>query len=403
MDIWTKKALDRFITYVKIDTQSNEESSSSPSAEKEYNLLRLLEKQLKELGIAAEIDEYGRLYAFLEGEKDYPVIGLNSHVDTASEASGANVNPQFIEGYDGKTIHLKNGAKMSPEDFPALRGHEGDTLITTDGTTLLGGDDKAGVALIMNLAEYLVTHKEIKHHPLAILFTPDEEIGRGAENFNKEKFHAEWAYTVDGDYPLSIDSENFNAASAEIQIQGIAIHPGEAKDKLVNALRLAYEIDLELPAASRPENTEGREGFFHLLEISGSSAEATVRYILREHDKDKFQNLKITLQKACEKVEKTHPGVKVSLSIHDQYRNMKEVFAKDNRAIDHAKKAFASLHLVPKENPIRGGTDGATFSFLGVPCPNLGTGTYNHHGCYEFLSVRDFDLMRQLLEEIIKI
>ena len=233
MDIWTKKALDRFITYVKIDTQSNEESSSSPSAEKEYNLLRLLEKQLKELGIAAEIDEYGRLYAFLEGEKDYPVIGLNSHVDTASEASGANVNPQFIEGYDGKTIHLKNGAKMSPEDFPALRGHEGDTLITTDGTTLLGGDDKAGVALIMNLAEYLVTHKEIKHHPLAILFTPDEEIGRGAEHFNKEKFHAEWAYTVDGDYPLSIDSENFNAASAEIQIQGIAIHPGEAKDKLV--------------------------------------------------------------------------------------------------------------------------------------------------------------------------
>lgn len=401
MDKYVEKALERFLRYVRIDTQSDENSEETPSAKKELDLLLLLQKELKELGIDGEIDQYGRLYAHIPGEEGHARIGLNSHVDTASELSGANVSPRIIEDYDGGRIVLSEEASMSPEEFPALRNREGDTLVVTDGRTLLGGDDKAGVALIMGTIER-VLKENIPHHPLSILFTPDEEIGRGAEHFDREKFGADFAYTVDGDDPLAIDWENFNAASAKIHVEGVAIHPGEAKGKLVNALRLAYEVDSLLPKEMRPENTEGREGFFHPLALEGSAASCTLSYIIRNHDSHAFLDQKKMLEEAVRKVAERHPSAKLSLEIKDQYRNMAEVIEGDPRALIHAKRAFRSLGLEPRSNPIRGGTDGATFSFLGCPCPNLGTGSYNHHGRYEFLSLKDFGTMMDVLLAIVR-
>ena len=401
MNIWTENALNKFLTYVKIDTQSDEESSTSPSSMKQYDLLNLLQKELNALGIPSEMDEYGRLYAKIPGKDGLPTIGLNSHVDTALECSGFNVRPKIIKNYQGEVIQLNKNYSMSPKEFPILMEHIGDTLVTTSGDTLLGGDDKAGVALIMNLAEFLVKNPTISHYPIAILFTPDEEIGRGPEHFNKEKFGADFAYTVDGDYPLAIDYENFNAAKGDITIEGVAIHPGEAKGKLINALTLAEEIDASLPKNERPENTSLREGFFHLTEIKGTSSSCFMNYIIREHNKEKFIQRKELLEKIVKKIQRKYPKAKISLLINDQYRNMEEVVLKDPQVIEHAKEAFKKLNLIPSHNPVRGGTDGATFTFLGVPCPNLGTGSYNHHGRYEFLSLRDFDLMRQILEALI--
>lgn len=396
MDI-KEKALMRFLRYVKIDTQSDDESSLTPSTSKQYDLLNLLKDELRELGIKGEIDEYGRLYAFLAGDERLPTIGLNSHVDTAGELSGKNVKPRLIENYDGGTIRLNADYSMDPVSFPALLGHEGDTLVVTDGTTLLGGDDKAGLAIIMTALEYYVEHPEINHHPISVLFTPDEEVGRGPEHFSHEKFKAEWAYTIDGDYPDGIDSENFNAAHAIIEIQGVSIHPGEAKGKLVNALTLAQKIDLALPNGMRPELTEGHEGFFHQTEIKGSSASCISSYLIRNHDRDEFEKMKKALEKVVSDIQKTCPKAVLKLTISDDYRNMKEILDKDPRAIEHAKKVFAKLGIEPKFRPIRGGTDGATFSFLGCPTPNLGTGSYNHHGRYEFLSVRDFEKMIRIV------
>ncbi len=400
MEKYVEKALERFLRYVRIDTQSDEGSEGTPSAKKELDLLLLLQKELKEMGIDGEIDEFGRLYAHIPGEKGLPRIGLNSHVDTASELSGANVSPRIIENYDGGRIALGE-ASMSPEEFPSLRNREGDTLVVTDGATLLGGDDKAGVALIMGTIERILEEK-IPHHPLSILFTPDEEIGRGAEHFDAKKFGADWAYTVDGDDPLAIDWENFNAASAKIRIEGVAIHPGEAKGRLVNALRLAHEVDALLPEGMRPERTEGREGFFHPLALEGSAASCTLSYIIRNHDGKEFQEQKRMLEEAVRAVQEANPAAKLSLEIKDQYRNMAEVIKRDPRSLEHARKAFRSLGLEPRSNPIRGGTDGATFSFLGCPCPNLGTGSYNHHGRYEFLSLRDFGTMMDVLLQIVR-
>ena len=395
--------LERFIRYVKIDTQSDENSLTTPSTEKQYNLLNLLKEELKALDIDSEIDEHGRLYAKLKGEEGYPTIGLNSHVDTASELTGKNVKPQLIENYDGGTIKLNDEYSMPPDQFPILKDHIGDTLVVTSGDTLLGGDDKAGLAIIMSVLAYFHDHSEIKHCPIAILFTPDEEIGRGAEYFDKDKFGADFAYTIDGDHPENIDFENFNAAHAKVEIKGISIHPGEAKGKLVNAITVAEEFDRALGSDKRPEMTEGYEGFYHLNNIQGTSESVTLHYIIRNHDKLVLEEMTDQMKEDQKTLLEKYPGIKINLDIGYDYQNMRLVLDKDPRAIEHARKTYKKMGVIPVSNPIRGGTDGATFSFLGCPCPNLGTGSYNHHGRYEFLSVKDFDLMIKLVTALLEV
>lgn len=394
--------LERFLRYIKIDTQSDDESTSTPSAKKEYDLLNLLRKELLELGIEGEITKEGRLYAFLEGEKGLDVIGLNSHVDTALEMPGKNVKAQIIENYDGGYIKLNDEYQMSPKEFSSLKGHEGDTLVVTSGDTLLGGDDKAGVAVIMSVLAYLVKNKEVKHHPIAILFTPDEEIGRGPEHFDAKKFGADYAYTIDGDYPDHIDIENFNAAHANVTIHGVGIHPGEAKGRMVNAISLGVLFDSMLGQEARPENTDGHDGFNHCGSFSGDVSKAELHYIIRNHDKEKFEAQKKKFLEIKEFIEKKYPTAKIDLEMGDDYRNMKEIIDEDPRALNHAVEVFKKMGIEPVHAPVRGGTDGATFSFLGCPTPNLGTGSYNHHSRYEFLSVRDFNQMIEIVKELVK-
>jgi len=394
--------LERFLRYIKIDTQSDDESTSTPSAKKEYDLLNLLRKELLELGIEGEITKEGRLYAFLEGEKGLDVIGLNSHVDTALEMPGKNVKAQIIENYDGGYIKLNDEYQMSPKEFSSLKGHEGDTLVVTSGDTLLGGDDKAGVAVIMSVLAYLVKNKEVKHHPIAILFTPDEEIGRGPEHFDAKKFGADYAYTIDGDYPDHIDIENFNAAHANVTIHGVGIHPGEAKGRMVNAISLGVLFDSMLGQEARPENTDGHDGFNHCGSFTGDVSKAELHYIIRNHDKEKFEAQKKKFLEIKEFIEKKYPTAKIDLEMGDDYRNMKEIIDEDPRALNHAVEVFKKMGIEPVHAPVRGGTDGATFSFLGCPTPNLGTGSYNHHSRYEFLSVRDFNQMIEIVKELVK-
>ena len=384
------EAIERFIRYIKIDTQSNENSSSTPSESKELNLTRLLLKELKEMGIEGEIDEYGRLYAHLDGENNVDRIGLNSHVDTALECSGKDVKPQYISSYNGKDISLNELYTLSPKDFPSLLNHIGEDLIVTSGDTLLGGDDKAGVAIIMSALAYLQKHKEIKHHPISILFTPDEEIGRGPEHFDVKKFGADYAYTIDGDYIDQIDIETFNAAHADIVIKGVSIHPGEAKGKMVNAARLIGEFDNLLDKNERPELTDGHDGFNHLVEASGNVDQSNLHYIIRNHDKNKLEKQKQEFIEAKNTLLQKYPNIKIDIDIVDDYKNMYEVLQNDDRAIKHAVNVYKSLGINPKHVPIRGGTDGATFTFKGCPTPNLGTGSYNHHGRYEYLAVSDY-------------
>ena len=394
--------LERFLRYIKIDTQSDDESTSTPSAKKEYDLLNLLRKELLELGIEGEITKEGRLYAFLEGEKGLDVIGLNSHVDTALEMPGKNVKAQIIENYDGGYIKLNDEYQMSPKEFSSLKGHEGDTLVVTSGDTLLGGDDKAGVAVIMSVLAYLVKNKEVKHHPIAILFTPDEEIGRGPEHFDAKKFGADYAYTIDGDYPDHIDIENFNAAHADVTIHGVGIHPGEAKGRMVNAISLGVLFDSMLGQEARPENTDGHDGFNHCGSFTGDVSKAELHYIIRNHDKEKFEAQKKKFLEIKEFIENKYPTAKINLEMGDDYRNMKEIIDEDPRALNHAVEVFKKMGIKPVHAPVRGGTDGATFSFLGCPTPNLGTGSYNHHSRYEFLSVRDFNQMIEIVKELVK-
>jgi tripeptide aminopeptidase len=387
------KELERFIRYVKIDTQSDDKSGSTPSAAKELNLSRELVKELGEMGIGATLDEYGRVYAKLVGEKDLPAIGLNSHVDTALEVSGANVKANYIPSYDGGTIKMKDGYSMSPADFPRLANYKGSGLVVTDGTTLLGGDDKAGVAIIMATLDHYASHPEEKHHTICVLFTPDEEIGRGPEHFDKKKFGADFAYTIDGADPDLVENENFNAAHADVEFAGVAIHPGEAKGKMVNALRLAAEFDGLLDPSERPELTAGYEGFNHPLQMEGTAEHASVRYLIRNHDAAVFAKQKREFVDATKEMNRRHPRAHVKVTIADDYRNMKEVFDRDPRAIKHADEVYEKLGIKARHEPIRGGTDGATFSFLGCPTPNLGTGSYNHHGRFEYLSEKDFETM----------
>lgn len=394
--------LERFLRYVKIDTQSDDESQTTPSTMKQLNLARQLMKELDELGIPNELDEYGRVYAHLDGEKGLPVIGLNSHMDTALECSGKDVKPQIHENYDGRGIKLNEQYTLSPKNFPELLNHVGDTIVTTSGDTLLGGDDKAGDAIIMSVLAYYVKHPEIKHHPIAILFTPDEEIGRGPEHFNREKFGADWAYTVDGDFPTHIDIDNFNGSHANITIYGVGIHPGEAKGKMINAIRVAEEFDSLLDPNEKPEYTDGFDGFNHITSFTGDSTKASLHYILRNHSRNLLEKQKNEFILAKEYLSKKYPNAKIELEIKDDYRNMKEVLDKDPRAVEHAKKVFKELGIEAVSLPVRGGTDGATFSFLGCPTPNLGTGSYNHHGRFEYLSVKDFNQMIEIVKALVK-
>lgn len=396
------KSLERFIRYVKVDTQSDDTSFSIPSQAKELNLTRMLQSELKDMGIDSYINEFGILYGKLPGVKGLDPIGLNAHVDTALECSGKDVKPKIIENYDGGYIELNDTYRMSPKEFPTLGAHIGDDLVVTSGDTLLGADDKAGIAIIMAVLYHYVTHPEEQHHTICFCFTPDEEIGRGPDHFSAKEFGAKYAYTIDGGIWNEIATETFNAAHATVKIRGVSIHPGEAKGKMVNAATVAMAFDAALPPLKRPQFTENKEGFNHLTEISGGCDNATMRYIIRNHSREELEKQKEEFRAAAREVEEKFPGCKVELDIGDDYRNMKEVLDAHPEAVEKAVAAFRVLGQEPVFQPIRGGTDGATFSFKGCPTPNLGTGSYNHHGRFEYLSVGEFNKMIELVREIVK-
>ena len=396
--------LDKFLRYVKIDTQSDDESTLTPSTTKQYDLLNLLKKELDELGVQNELDQYGRLYAKVPGNPSYSNIGLCSHVDTALECSGKDVNPQIITNYDLKDIPLGNsGLVLSKKEFAKLNELKGKTLITTDGTTLLGADDKAGLAIIMEILERYLSLDINKRRGLSILFTPDEEIGRGPEHFDPEKYGCEFAYTIDGADPKYIEIENFNAKAINISITGKSIHPGSAKGVMINASLVLAEFMNSLPKDMIPAKTEKREGFNHVVSISGDVEHASAHYILRNHDAKILERQVNDFLSIKDRLLKEYPGVQIELEISDQYRNMYEIIETKPECKKHIEAVYKRLGYDFEYDPIRGGTDGATFSFKGVPCPNLGTGSYNHHGRYEFAVLEEMEKMVEIGLEIFKL
>ena len=370
-----EKLLDRFLRYVAVDTQSDENSESQPSTAKQLNLLKMLCEELKQMGVDASLDEFGYVMAKIPSniDKAVPAVGFIAHVDTAPDASGKDVKPQIIPNYDGGAIDLKGvpGLQLKPEEFPELLHYKGQTLVTTDGTTLLGADDKAGVAEIMDAVQYIVSHPEFRHGPLCIGFTPDEEIGRGVVKFDVKRFGADYAYTMDGGEVGELEFENFNAASARIHIQGCNVHPGYAKGKMKNAILIGQEFNAQLPALARPEHTEGYEGFFHLISFKGSVEEADFAYIIRDHDRARFEARKEMMAKVAAFVNAKYGEGTADLVMKDQYYNMREQVEPHYHIIDKAVKAMEMAGVKPKIQPIRGGTDGANLSFKGLPCPNL--------------------------------
>lgn len=383
--------ITRFIRYVKIDTQSARKSDTFPSTLKQLNLANLLVQELKELGLEdAAVDNFGYVTATLPANtdrKDVPVIGFLAHMDTSPDLSGENVNPQFIENYNGGTVVLnkEKGIAMSPEEFPALKKYVGKTLITTDGTTLLGADDKAGIAEIMTAVEYLLAHPEIKHGTIKIGFTPDEEVGHGVDHFDVEKFGADFAYTVDGGEVGEVQFENFNAAGVEITIHGRNVHPGKAKMKMRNALLIGMELNELLPVFERPEFTEKYEGFYHLYEFSGTVEEATMAYIIRDHDREKFEEKKHLIQKAADYINEKYGDKIIEVDLEDQYYNMREKVEPHPEIMEIAVEAVKSVDVTPLIQPVRGGTDGSRLSYMGLPTPNIFTGGHYYHGKYEFI------------------
>ena len=396
--------LNRFLKYVKIDTQSDEKSSSTPSTEKQYDLLRLLQKELTDLGVKNELDQYGRLYGWLDGNNEYPRIGLCAHVDTADEASGTNVNPTVIEKYKGGDIKLgETDLYLRPTEFKKLEECFNKTLIVTDGTTLLGADDKAGVSIVMETIEKYRKLPVDKRYPLSVLFTPDEEVGRGAEHFDAQKYGAKFAYTIDGNTPKLANIENFNAKSCDVNITGKAIHPGYAKGVMVNAARVLADFLSYLPKKKVPEKTEKRQGYINIGEMQGSCEHAYAHLTIRDHDQAKIERLVDQIAIAKYKTAKRHPNAVIDVEVKDSYRNMIEIIEKYPECKQHLEKAYEKLGLPLEYDPIRGGTDGANFSFEGVPCPNLGTGSYNHHGRYEFAVLEEMELMVQICTELLTI
>ena len=393
--------LDRFLKYVAYDTQSDEASETFPSTDKQKVLLTALKEEMEALGMTeVTMDKYGYVMGTIPasaGCETAPVIGFIAHVDTAPDMSGANVRPRIIESYDGEDIPLNNALTMRVADFPELTFFKGHTLIHTDGTTLLGADDKAGVAEIMTAAEYLMKHPEVKHGKIRIGFTPDEEIGRGVDFFDVAAFGADFAYTVDGGMAGELEYENFNAASAKVEIQGRNVHPGYAKNKMINAIEVAGEMMRLLPAWERPEHTEGYEGFFHCVGVSGTVEKASLTYIIRDHDAERFEQRKRFMWSAVDFLRAKYGGNAVNLTLKDQYFNMRKMVEPHPQVIDRAIEAMEMAGVKPLVRPIRGGTDGARLSFMGLPCPNLFTGGMNFHGKFEYCSLTTMKKAQQVI------
>ena len=402
-----EKILDRFLRYIAIDTQADPNSESQPSAAKELNLSKLLCEELKAMGVQAELDEYGYVMATIPSncDKEIPAIGFIAHVDTAPDAAGACTNPQIIENYDGSDIALKGveGLALKISDFPEMLAYKGQTLVTTDGTTLLGADDKAGIAEIMDAVQYIVNHPEFKHGEIKIGFTPDEEIGRGVVKFDVAKFGAKYAYTMDGGAIGELEYENFNAAAATVKIQGRNIHPGYAKGKMLNAILIGMELNALLPVDQRPEYTTGYEGFFHIIGFNGTVEEASFTYIIRDHDMDLYENKKAYMRKCVDFINEKYGAGVATVDIKHQYYNMRKEVEPHYHIVEKAMKAMEMEGITPKVQPIRGGTDGANLSFMGLPCPNIFAGGHNFHGKMEYVPLESMEKASKVILNIISL
>lgn len=395
--------VERFINYTKFDTQSAEDSHTVPSTSKQLIFAKYLKEELEHEGLEdVEMDEKGYIYATLKSnvKKEIPTIGFISHYDTSPDASGANIKARIVKNYDGKDIVLSEGMISSPSKFPELKAHIGEDLIVTDGHTLLGADDKAGIAEIVQAMCYLRDHDEIKHGDIRIAFNPDEEIGMGAHHFDVEKFGCEWAYTMDGGDLGNLEYENFNAAGAKIHIKGVSVHTGYAKGKMLNASRLACEFNAMIPDTELPETTEGYQGFYHLLGMETRTEEAKMSYLIRDHDREIFEKRKDFMEACAAKMNEKYGEDTVKITITDQYYNMKEIIDPNMHVIDIVLQAMQETGVPPKVEPIRGGTDGAQLSFKGLPCPNIFAGGVNFHGPYEFVSIQ---VMEKAVDVIVKI
>ena len=392
---------DRFLKYVSFDTQSDENSTTFPSTDKQLVLLNFLADEMRSLGMVdVTVDKYGYAMGTIPASKGYenvPVIGFISHVDTSPDMSGKDVKPRVVECYDGEDIQLNAALTMKVSEFPELKGFVGHTLIHTDGTTLLGADDKAGCAEIMTAAEYLMSHPEIEHGKIRIGFTPDEEIGRGVDYFDVAAFGADFAYTMDGSAEGELEYENFNAAAATIEIQGRNVHPGYAKDKMINAIQVACELNALLPVVQRPEYTTGYEGFFHCVGFNGTVENAKLSYIIRDHDSDKFEQKKVLIWSCVDLLQKRYGENVLKLVLKDQYFNMRKMVEPHPQVIDKAMEAMRMADVEPIIKPIRGGTDGARLSFMGLPCPNIFTGGMNFHGKFEYCSLQTMQKATQVI------
>lgn len=400
--------IERFTSYVKVDTQSNEESNTCPSTPGQWTLLNMLVDELKSIGMEeVTIDENGYVMATLPSntEKDVPTIGFLAHVDTATDFTGTNVKPQIVENYDGNDILLNETLHivLSPKDFPSLEQYKGHTLVTTDGTTLLGADNKAGITEIMTAMAYLIKHPEIKHGKVRVAFTPDEEIGRGPHKFDVPAFNAKFAYTVDGGPLGELEYESFNAAGAKITIKGNNIHPGSAKGKMINSLKIAMELQGKLPAEEAPEYTDGYDGFYHLLSMNGDVELTKLAYIIRDHDREKFNAKKANLENIVHELQDKYGKDNIILEMNDQYYNMKEKIEPVKEIVDIAYQAMKNLDIEPIIAPIRGGTDGSQLSYMGLPTPNIFTGGENFHGKYEYISVDNMIKATNVVIEIVKL
>lgn len=401
-----EKCIERLIRYAKIDTQSDAGSTTTPSTQKQFDLLHVLKEELADIGLTEiTLDENGYLFATLPANTDKPVptLGFLAHVDTTSDFTGTNVNPQRIDNYDGKDIQLNEELTMSVEYFPNLKNYVGQTLITTDGTTLLGADDKAGIAEIMTAMEYLVQHPEIKHGKIRVAFTPDEEIGRGPHKFDVEAFNADYAYTMDGGPLGELQFESFNAAGVKVTTYGTSVHPGSAKGKMVNATTMAVKFQNLMPQDAVPEKTEGYEGFIHLMSFNGRIEKAELSYIIRDHDREKFEAKKAHMLEAEKQIKAAYGEQAIKVEIEDQYYNMGEKIEPVMEIVDIAKEAMHKLGITPIVEPIRGGTDGSQLSFMGLPTPNIFAGGENMHGKFEYVSGETMEKAAEVILEIVKL
>ena len=401
-----EQVIERLIRYAKIDTQSDFTSETTPSTQKQFDLLNLLKDELATIGLTEiTLDENGYLFATLESntDKEVPTIGFLAHVDTATDFTGANVNPQRIDHYDGGDIRLNDQLTMSPKEFPELKNYIGQTLITTDGTTLLGADDKAGIAEIMTAMEFLVQNPHIKHGKIRVAFTPDEEIGRGPHKFDVATFGADYAYTMDGGPLGELQYDSFNAAGVKVLTKGTSVHPGSAKNKMVNAITTAIAFQNEMPADAVPEKTEGYEGFIHLMNFNGSIEQAELSYIVRDHDRQKFEAKKQLMLDATAKIQAQYGENAISISIEDQYYNMGEKIEPVKEIVDIAREAMEKLEIQPITLPIRGGTDGSQLSYMGLPTPNIFAGGENMHGKFEYVSGETMEKATQVIIEIVQL